>query len=239
MKKFLSYFLSSICFCSFIACTSCTDDSEIIARIADEVQDYVEETYDTKIELVSTTDDYDGVLYTFKDKSGFEFTAYLHCIHCEWWPETTYDDVYDNYISGYCKAHPEIFNIFKMGNHDFKMEGDGKYVLYYDSYDDIDEVAEFASKYIRKIELPSITRIPPSAYQSDIKINLEKLYFKPKGSDYKWNSYEYMSFPSQSYPTPEALSKIIKSWHIQQLQSNNDTEHLSQIPSEDIEKYGK
>ncbi len=66
-----------------------------------------------------------------------------------------------------------------------------------------------------------------------------KLYFKPKGLNYEWNSYEYIAFPYESYKTPEELSKQVKSWHIYQLQLNDDTEHLSLIPDEEIKKYGK
>lgn len=64
-----------------------------------------------------------------------------------------------------------------------------------------------------------------------------KLYFKPKGLDYEWNSYSSMDFPYEFYKTPEELSKQLKSWHIYQLQMNDDTEHLSQIPDEDIKNY--
>ncbi len=48
-----------------------------------------------------------------------------------------------------------------------------------------------------------------------------------------------IAFPYESYKTPEELSTQIKSWHIYQLQLNDDTEHLSLIPDEDIKKYGK
>ncbi|WP_455529582.1 hypothetical protein [Ruminococcus sp.] len=46
-----------------------------------------------------------------------------------------------------------------------------------------------------------------------------------------------MDFPYEFCKTPEELSKQLKSWHIYQLQMNDDTEHLSQIPDEDIKNY--
>lgn len=238
MKKILSYILTAICFLSLISCTSPSEDMNKVADIADEVQDYVQKAYDTKVEFVSTDRINDDYYYTYKDESGFEFTVDLNCMQCDWWPSRTYD-ASDNYIAGYCKAHPENLNVLKMEGHDFRIEKYGQYVLYYDSYDDIDEVAEFALKYIGKIELPKINYAKKPESLSYMNSKRVKLYFKPKGLDYDWNSYSSMEFPYESYKTSEELSKQIKSWHIQQLQRNDDTEHLSQIPDEDIKKYGK
>lgn len=236
MKKISSYISMAICLFSAIACTSCKEED--IPLMLDEIQDYVQKTYDTKIELVSTDHSNEDYYYTFKDKSGFEFTVYLNCMNCDWWPSRTYS-ASENYISGYCKAHPEIFNVFRMDNHHFKKEENGDYVLYYDSYDDIDEIAEFTFKYTDKTELP---RIHPAAKPESLTYMYsehEKLYFKPSGSGYDWLYYTYIEFPNDFYDTSEKLSENIKSWHIQQLQRNDDTEHLSQIPDEDINKYGK
>ncbi|WP_024859278.1 hypothetical protein [Ruminococcus flavefaciens] len=238
MKKFLSYILTAICFLSLISCTSPSEDMNKVADIADEVQDYVQKAYDTKVEFVSTDRINDDYYYTYKDVNGFEFTVDLNCIQCDWWPKRTYN-ASDNYIAGYLKAHPKNLNVFKMEGHDFRTEKHGQYVLYYDSYYDIDEAAEFALKYIDKIELPKINYAKKPESLSYMNSKRVKLYFKPKGLDYEWNNYKSMEFPYESYQPPEELSKQIKSWHIQQLQRNDDTEHLSRIPDEDIKKYGK
>ena len=234
MKKFLSYILIAICLFSTIACTSCEEEN--IPLMLGEIQEYVQKTFDTKIELISTDHPNEDYYYTFKDKSGFEFTVYLNCIISDWGGGRTYS-ARDNYIAGYLKAHPQNLNVLRMEGHDFRIEKHEKYVLYYDSYDDIDEVAEFTLKYIGKIELPKINYAKKPESLSYMQSAREKLYFKPKGLDYEWNSYSSMDFPYEFCKTPEELSKQLKSWHIYQLQMNDDTEHLSQIPDEDIKNY--
>ena len=238
MKKLISYTMAAISAFTLITCTSCGGNNKPLE--SDEFWKIIEDRYDTKIELASVKEADHDKYYTFRDQSGFEFQAELNCIMSDWGGGATYY-AYEYYIPAYYKAHPELFDIFSEGEHHFEMDDKGHYSLYFNGYEDIDDITEFAYNCIKKIEFKrdlsssfkSYYRESESCYLSprDVTIN-----FIPAEFGSEWDGNLYICLPVR-HETPGPIAEQVKKNYIQHLQLKDDSEHLSKLPSEDIQKY--
>ncbi|MBE6864197.1 MAG: hypothetical protein E7495_06480 [Ruminococcus flavefaciens] len=232
MRK-LSAFLGILLSClSLIALTACGDTNKPLS--IQNMKNIIQMRYGTKVYFVSdnTGGDYKGNVW-FQDVSGFNFRVECDYTKCDWdfLGGKTYE-AYEHYIPAYYAAHPELFEIFSEDGHKFEIDEHGNHILYFDSFDDIDDLAEFACDCVEQISLTK-ERLTNAHYLWDRDI---KLYFKPANFNYEWEGHMCMSIPNHFY-TPETLSNELKKQYIHELQRKNDDEHLAEIPHEIIKKH--
>ena len=234
MRRAVSLLLTFLCIFSLAALTGCGDTNKPLT--SNQIKHIVQERYGTTVFILSdnTGDDHRGSMW-FGDKSGFKFRVECDYEVCEWdfLGGKTYD-AYEYYIPAYYRAHPELFDIFSEDGHRFEIDEKGKHVLYFDSYSDLDEIAEFACNCVGEINITE-KKLMGKAVRG-LHDSAISLYFEPSYVNYEWEGFMQMSIPNHFY-TPETLSEHLKEYYIRELMRKNDKERLAEIPDEDIEKY--
>ena len=142
-------------------------------------------------------------------------------------------DIDENYFSAYYNSHPEIFDSFSEEGHSFNAE---KHTIYYDSFDDIDEVVQFAVDKINEME--PIVKDP--RYKG-INSSYYTIYVRPAGSKYEKELYSGIQIPEKGEITRSAedIAKRIKEDYVHILQEHDDTEELSKLTDEQIKTYSR
>jgi hypothetical protein len=234
LKKIVSYLLTFLCIIPLITLTSCKNYNKPLS--INRIETIIQRRYDTKVYFLSdnTDDDHKGNIW-FKDKSGFKFKIECDYTVCDWdfLNRKTYT-AYEYYIPAYYNAHPELFEIFSEDGHRFEINEKGEHILYFNSYYELDELAEFACNCADKISITNHRITAKSAHGLwDRDFNL---YFEPADIGYEWNGFMRMTIPNNFY-TPETLAEHLKEYYVHQLIWNNDKEHLAEVPNDIIKKY--
>lgn len=237
MKKYVSYLLTALCLVSLIALTSCGKTlNEPISK--SKAQTILEDRYGKDFTYVSEELDKNGTgKIIFEDEDG---------IQCQYniFKNKVEDDLFsveykyaftEDYPIKYYSAHPEYFKPLDDGIHKCKVNKNNIYTMYYDSFEDIDEVVDFTFNIINNIEL-----VVKDDSNRDILCCPPQIYFACNSSKYDISSLvNYMpgSEKCNEYKHYQHISDSIKRDYVKAVKKHNDPEEVSKLTNEQLFLY--
>lgn len=237
MKKLVSYTLTVLCLVSLITLTSCGETINKPINKSD-VLKILERRYEKDFTYVSEDLDKDGTgKIIFEDEDGIQCQYNIIKIKNEdELFKVNYKYVFhESYAANYYSAHPEFFEPLNDGIHKCEVNQNNIYTMYYDSFEDIDEVVDFTFNIINNIEC-----VVKEDFKSDIAYCPPHIYFACNSSKYDISSLvHYMpgSEKCNEYKHYQHISDAIKRDYVKAVKSHNDLEELSKLTNEQLFLY--
>ena len=237
MKKITSFLLILLCLFPLVTLTSCGETINKPIKKSD-VQRILERRYGKDFTCVSEDLDKDETgNIIFEDEDGIQCQYNIIKI-------TNEDELFrvnykytfsEDYAVNYYSAHPEFFEPLNDGIHKCEVNNNNIYTMYYDSFEDIDEVVDFTFNIINNIEL-----VVKDNSNSDIMCCPPSIYFACNSSKYDISdSILYMpgSEKCNEYKHYQYISDTIKRGYVKTVKRHNDPEELSKLKNEQILLY--
>ena len=237
MKKFVSYLLTALCLVSLITLTSCGETINKPINKSD-VLKILERRYEKDFTYVSEDLDKDGTgKIIFEDEDGIQCQYNIIKIKNEdELFKVNYKYVFhESYAANYYSAHPEFFEPLNDGIHKCEVNQNNIYTMYYDSFEDIDEVVDFTFNIINNIEC-----VVKEDFKSDIAYCPPHIYFACNSSKYDISSLvNYMpgSEKCNEYKHYQHISDSIKRDYVKTVKKHNDPEEVSKLTNEQLFLY--
>ena len=232
MKRITALLLIVLCIIPLTTLTSCGRNlNEPISK--SEAKKILNRRYGKRFSCVSDDlkDNGSGTV-TFEDEDGIRCTYWV-TRHDEGDVLPAYDyTMYENYSQHYYNAHPEYFAPLNDGVHKCEVDGYNNYTMFYDSYEDIDEVVDFTFNIINNIE-----RVVEENDKSDIHLIEPSITFTCSSSKYEiTTSIPYMpdGETNGEYKHFQSASDAVKSSYVKEVKYHNDPDEVSKLTNEQL-----
>ena len=228
MKRITALLLIILCIIPLTTLTSCGKPSNKPISKSN-VQSILNNRYGKDFTCVSEDLKSDGSgTYTFEDNDGVQFTVTIDKCFGElgnsWYRQS------ENYPLEYYKAHPELFEDFNKDGHHFDVES---HTMYFDSFNDIDETAQFVCNKVNQMEC-----LNKDNSDSVLNSNDFCIIFKPADSKYadeiSRNAKLWITGNTKREINTIRLANSIKYEYVHALRFNNDTEEISKLTNEQL-----